>query len=75
LISAKKCFIFNFRKNTKTAPIVDTYQRDKIVVGSTVKIIETRQNGTVEEIKGHLLTVAFGFMRLKIEREKLMWVS
>jgi DNA mismatch repair protein MutS2 len=44
-------------------------------VGSTVKMIETRQSGTVEEIKGHLLTVTFGFMRLKVEREKLMWIS
>lgn len=63
------------RKNTKSTPQVDTYQREKIVVGSTVKMIETRQNGTVEEIKGHLLTVAFGFMRVKVEREKLMWIS
>jgi DNA mismatch repair protein MutS2 len=53
----------------------DPYQRDKIVLGSTVKMIETKQSGTVEEIKGHLLTVVFGFMRLKVEREKLMWVK
>lgn len=63
------------RKNAKKVTAVDNYQRDKIVVGSTVKMIETRQNGTVEEIKGHLLTVTFGFMRLKVEREKLMWIS
>ena len=53
----------------------DIYQRDKIVVGSTVKMIETKQSGTVEEIKGHTLTVVFGFMRLKVEREKLMWIK
>jgi DNA mismatch repair protein MutS2 len=63
------------RKNAKKVVVVDNYQRDKIVVGSTVKMIETRQSGTVEEIKGHLLTVTFGFMRLKVEREKLMWIS
>jgi DNA mismatch repair protein MutS2 len=63
------------RKNAKKVIVVDNYQRDKIVVGSTVKMIETRQSGTVEEIKGHLLTVTFGFMRLKVEREKLMWIS
>jgi DNA mismatch repair protein MutS2 len=63
------------KKPTKRQiPEKDPYQRDKIVVGSTVKMIETKQSGTVEEIKGHLLTVTFGFMRLKIEREKLMWI-
>jgi DNA mismatch repair protein MutS2 len=63
------------KKVKKTIPQVDTYQRDKIVVGSTVKMIETRQSGTVEEINRHLITVTFGFMRLKVEREKLMWVK
>jgi DNA mismatch repair protein MutS2 len=63
------------KKKKTPQPEKDPYQRDKIVVGSTVKMIETRQSGTVEEIKGHLLTVTFGFMRLKVEREKLMWVS
>lgn len=62
------------KRNTKK-PEVDQYQRDKIVVGSTVKMIETKQSGTVEEIKGHLLTVVFGFIRLKVEREKLMWIK
>jgi DNA mismatch repair protein MutS2 len=63
------------KKVKKTIPQVDTYQRDKIVVGSTVKMIETRQSGTVEEINRHLITVTFGFMRLKVEREKLMWIQ
>jgi DNA mismatch repair protein MutS2 len=63
------------KKVKKLIPQVDTYQRDKIVVGSTVKMIETKQNGTVEEINRHLITVTFGFMRLKVEREKLMWVK
>lgn len=63
------------KKKKPTEPEKDPYQRDKIVVGSTVKMIETKQTGTVEEIKGHLLTVVFGFMRLKVEREKLMWVK
>jgi DNA mismatch repair protein MutS2 len=72
LISAAAQLI---KKVKKTIPQVDTYQRDKIVVGSTVKMIETRQSGTVEEINRHLITVTFGFMRLKVEREKLMWVQ
>ncbi len=56
-------------------PEVDVYQREKIAVGSTVKLIETKQSGTVEEISGLMVTVAFGFMRLKVEREKLMWIK
>ena len=63
------------KKKKEPEPEKDPHHREKIVVGSTVKMIETKQTGTVEEIKGHLLTVTFGFMRLKVEREKLMWVS
>lgn len=53
----------------------DEFKRAKIVVGSTVKLIATKQAGTVEEINGELITVVFGFMRMKVEREKLMWVK
>jgi len=63
------------KKQKVAEPEKDPHHREKIVVGSTVKMIETKQTGTVEEIKGHLLTVTFGFMRLKVEREKLMWVK
>lgn len=63
------------KKKKNPEPEKDPYQRDKIVVGSTVKMIETKQSGTVEEIKGATLTVVFGFLRLKVEREKLMWVK
>lgn len=61
------------KKSQKAA--VDNYQRDKIVVGSTVKLIETKQSGKVEEINGTLVTVAFGFLRMKVDKEKLMWMS
>ncbi len=53
----------------------DEYERAKIILGSTVKLIATRQSGTVEEINGEMITVVFGFMRMKVEREKLMWVK
>jgi DNA mismatch repair protein MutS2 len=56
-------------------PEVDTYQRAKIKVGSVVKLIETKQSGTVEEISGTIVTVTFGFLRMKVEREKLMWIK
>lgn len=63
------------KKAKPTKPQEDPYQRDKIKVGSTVKMIETKQSGTVEEISGVTITVTFGFMRLKVEREKLMFIK
>jgi DNA mismatch repair protein MutS2 len=63
------------KKARPTKPQEDPYQRDKIKVGSTVKMIETKQSGTVEEISGITITVTFGFMRLKVEREKLMFMK
>lgn len=53
----------------------DEYQREKINIGSTVKLIATKQSGTVEEINNELITVIFGFIRMKVEREKLMWIK
>lgn len=63
------------KKPKPVAPEKDEYQRHKIVVGSTVKLIATKQNGTVEEISGDAMTVTFGFLRMKVEREKLIWVK
>lgn len=56
-------------------PEHDLYQRNRIIIGSTVKLIETKQNGTVEAIAGDVVTVIFGFLRMKVEMEKLMWVK
>jgi DNA mismatch repair protein MutS2 len=53
----------------------DEFQRSKISIGSIVKLISTKQSGTVEEINGELVTVIFGFMRMKVEIEKLMWIK
>lgn len=73
LISAVKQ---NPKKKQKTIQTEqDIHQRDKIKIGSTVKLIETKQTGTVEEINGLILTVAFGFLRLKVERQKLSFVK
>ncbi len=65
----------NSKKKKEQKPEQDVHQRDKIQVGSTVKLIETKQTGTVEEINGPILTVAFGFLRLKVERQKLSFVK
>ncbi|HLU87068.1 MAG TPA: MutS2/Smr-associated SH3 domain-containing protein [Taishania sp.] len=62
-------------KKKKVVVEKDEYQQAKIVVGSSVKLISTKQAGTVEEINGNMITVLFGFMRMKVEREKLMWVQ
>jgi DNA mismatch repair protein MutS2 len=63
------------KKRKTQAPEKDPHQREKIVVGSTVKLIETKQSGTVEEVNGAVLTVSFGFLRMKVEREKLTWIK
>lgn len=65
----------NPKKKKVRKPEEDPYLRHKIQVGSTVKLISTKQNGTVEAISGENITVAFGFLRMKVEREKLMWVK
>ncbi len=53
----------------------DEFERAKIKLGSIVKLISTKQSGTVDEINGEMITVLFGFMRMKVEKEKLMWVK
>ena len=63
------------KKKKIQKPEEDPYQRHKIIVGSTVKLISTKQNGTVEAIDGENATVTFGFLRMKVEREKLMWIK
>ncbi len=62
-------------KKKKERPELDQYQRHKIHVNSKVKLITTKQVGVVEEVSGDNITVAFGFMRMKVAREKLMWIQ
>jgi len=63
------------KKQKVQKPEMDPYQRHKIMVGSSVKLISTKQSGTVESIDGEILTVTFGFLRMKVEREKLMCIN
>lgn len=63
------------KKKKIQKPEEDPYQRHKIAVGSTVKLISTKQSGTIESIDGEMTTVTFGFLRMKVEREKLMWIK
>jgi len=63
------------KKKKVIKPEQDPNQRHKIKLGSTVKLISTKQNGTVEAIDGENLTVIFGFMRMKVEKDKLMWIK
>ncbi len=59
----------------KKAPEKDEFMREKIKPGSRVKLISTRQIGTVEEINNGSVTVMFGFARMKVDLNKLMWVQ
>lgn len=62
-------------KKKRTKPQSDQYQRAKIKVGSNVKLIATKQSGVVEEISGENVIVTFGFARMKVKRDKLMWLK
>lgn len=62
-------------KKQKQKPEQDQFNRHKIKVGSRVKLISTKQIGSVEEMKGKNVTVLFGFAKMKVELEKLMWID
>lgn len=62
-------------KKKRIKPQSDQYQRAKIKVGSNVKLIATKQSGVVEEISGENVIVTFGFARMKVKRDKLMWLK
>ena len=74
-LEKQKKLIVQKRRKKQTKPEPDQFQRDKIKVGSKVKLIATRQSGTVEEISGENITVTFGFARMKVSRDKLMWIE
>jgi DNA mismatch repair protein MutS2 len=40
-----------------------------------VKLIDTKQAGVVEEISGSSVLVSFGFLRMKVDRERLLWIK
>lgn len=63
------------KKTEKIKPEVDQHQRHKIQVGSQVKLISTKKSGTVESIDGEQVTVLFGFMKMKVDRNKLTWIQ
>ena len=63
------------KKKKTLKPEKDEYNRAKIKVGSKVKLIATKQSGIVEEMTPTTVTVSFGFMRMKVSLEKLMWVQ
>lgn len=63
------------QKKKKINPEKDDHQRHKIIVNTKVKLITTRQIGTVESIDGDTITVLFGFMRMKVNREKLSFIQ
>ena len=61
------------KKNAK--PVPDNHQREKIKIGSRVKLITTKQTGSVEEMKGDNVVVSFGFARMKVDKSKLSFVD
>jgi len=76
----RKVLVAELQKNSikkvkKITPEKDQHERHKIVEGSKVRLISTRQAGTVESLSGENVVVLFGFMRMKVELEKLSFVQ
>ncbi len=63
------------KKSKAVKPEQDIQQRHKIVVGSTVKLLDTKKSGEVEDIVGEIVTVSFGFVKIKVEKQKLSWLK
>jgi DNA mismatch repair protein MutS2 len=63
------------KKKKPQRPEEDPYHRHKIKVGSIVKLISTKQSGSVEALEGEMALVEFGFLRMKVEKDKLMWIK
>ena len=74
-IQKKKVAVAKKERPKKRVPEKDEHQRHKIVKDSKVRLIATRQTGVVESIEGDNATVLFGFMRMKVDREKLSFVQ
>jgi hypothetical protein len=54
---------------------VESYQQERIIIGSKVKIIATKQIAIVEDLKGKDTTLSIGNTRIKVALDKLIWVS
>lgn len=63
------------KRRAKPKQQKDNYQQSRIKVGSKVKMISAKQVGEVEEIKDGEVTVLFGFARMKVRLEQLIWVK
>lgn len=46
-----------------------------IEVGASVRLVDTKQSGRVEEVNGDKITVLFGFVKMIVNRQKLVLLS
>lgn len=51
------------------------HHRERIKEGSQVKLLRTKQKGTVLSMDGTSVTVAFDFIKMKVELDQLAWVG
>jgi DNA mismatch repair protein MutS2 len=63
------------KKTKKSTKKATQYHQDKIKEGSTVKMISTKQKGEVEQVERNDITVTFGFARMKVKRDSLIWIK
>lgn len=62
-------------KDTKQVSKKEKLNTDKIRIGSLVKMLDSKQIGTVEEINDKMLTVIFGSIKMKIAKDKTVWIK
>lgn len=65
----------NKSQKAKMAQQKEVHHQDKIRVGSQVRLISNRKSGVVESIDGNTATVLFGFIRMKVELNKLSFLQ
>ena len=73
---------FNKKTSSKKKKILNSefiktknLEQEKIKTGSLVQLLSSNRNGTVESIKGEVVTVIFGNARMKVSRDKLKFLS
>ena len=64
------------KKITKEKEVTSTKERRKeaIKVGSLVRLLNTKQTGTVLDMEKNQATVAIGVFKTKVDVDKLEWI-
>jgi len=65
----------NITKSNMSKKLEQTHHRERIKIGSKVKIISTKQTAIVDKINGHQIILNMDNIRIKVDLDKLIWIS